>query len=209
MAVTGAMSETVRRRERPFGDQIFSSNLAQRCLREFENCAPERQPVLIAPYDLPRTRTSPRFAPTGNRFSADASTGGRFGANSPAFFAWAHQSFARPAGTASADGPIHDFCVGMVFDERRVMQTGALPMTAQIVPFSFPSLERTNEHDSVAIVACELLAQHGAEAVEVVERWAPNDSTTSYTTVFWGKVIDEIRRRARRDLRVISAAGKR
>jgi hypothetical protein len=89
------------------------------------------------------------------------------------------------------------------------MQTGALPMTAQIVHFSFPSLERTNEHDSIAIVACELLAQHGAEAVEVVEGWAPNDSTTSYTTAFWGKVIDEIRRRARRDLRVISAAGKR
>jgi hypothetical protein len=89
------------------------------------------------------------------------------------------------------------------------MQTEPCPMTAQIVPFSCPSLERTNEDDSIAIVACELLAQHGAEAVEVVEGWAPNNSTTSYTTAFWGKVIDEIRRRARRDRRVISATGKR
>jgi hypothetical protein len=69
-------------------------------------------------------------------------------------------------------------------------------MTAQTAPF--PNLERMKEDDSITIVACELLAQHGAEAVEVVEGWGA-DSCATYTTLFWRKVIDEIRRTARRD----------
>src|ERR1700730_9830673 len=39
------------------------SDLAQRRLLGFENCAPERQAALDAPYDLPRTRTSPAIRP--------------------------------------------------------------------------------------------------------------------------------------------------
>jgi hypothetical protein len=81
----------------------------------------------------------------------------------------------------------------MALDEGRESQTGELPvMPAQIAPFS--SHERSNEDDSIAIVAGELVAQLGAAALEVVEGWE-----AAYMTPFWRKVIDEIRRTARRD----------
>jgi hypothetical protein len=71
-------------------------------------------------------------------------------------------------------------------------------MTAEIA--SVLSLERLNEDDSVAIVAGELVAQHGADAVDLVAEWGAN-LCAAYTTPFWRKVIDELRRTARCDRR--------
>ena len=73
-------------------------------------------------------------------------------------------------------------------------------MTTQIVPLAYSNPELTTESASVAIVARELRAQHGAEALDVVEGWAGNGRTSTYATAFWRKVIDEVRRTsARRD----------
>jgi hypothetical protein len=67
-------------------------------------------------------------------------------------------------------------------------------MTEQIAPWL--SLERPDDDDGATVVAGELLAQLGAEAVDIVERWAA-DACATYGTPFWRKVIDEIRRTAR------------
>ena len=64
-------------------------------------------------------------------------------------------------------------------------------MAAQIAPFL--SLERPNDDDSVTIVAGELVAQLGADAIEILEEWRTSPRT-AYATPFWRKVIDEIRR---------------
>jgi hypothetical protein len=69
-------------------------------------------------------------------------------------------------------------------------------MAAQITPFL--TLERANDEDSVAVVAGELVAQLGADAIEIVAEWQARPRT-AYATPFWREVIDEIRRTTRRD----------
>ena len=81
-------------------------------------------------------------------------------------------------------------------------------MTAEIVPLSSSNPWPTTD-DSVAIVACELLAQHGSKAVDVIGGWAASGRAGSYATDFWRKVADEIRRTAGRDRQKISATGRR
>jgi hypothetical protein len=71
-------------------------------------------------------------------------------------------------------------------------------MATQITPLL--TLERANDDDSVATVAGELVAQLGADAIEIVEEWEAWPRT-AYATPFWRKVIDEIRRTAQRDRR--------
>ena len=69
-------------------------------------------------------------------------------------------------------------------------------MADQITPFL--TLERATEDDSVVIVAGELVAQLGVNAIEIVEEWQASPRT-AYATPFWRNVIDELRRTARRE----------